>query len=142
MNKNNIHTFIYLNTSGVVLFEKIRRCGLVGRSLSHTQWLSLFLLPVDLDIESSAISPALCLSVCHHAPCHDETGLNLSSCKPASGSFLFKSSHGHGVSSQQQNADEDNILSLMPIHLILLEGFAHMFPCVCGGQCACVYMCM
>ena len=37
---------------------------------------SLLLLPVDLGIELSATSPALCLPVCLQSPRHDENGLN------------------------------------------------------------------
>jgi hypothetical protein len=37
--------------------------------------VSLFLLPVDLDVELSASSTS-CLPVCHHASHHDDNGLN------------------------------------------------------------------
>jgi hypothetical protein len=36
-----------------------------------------FLLPVDPDVELSAISPVPCLPAGYHAPCLDENGLNL-----------------------------------------------------------------
>lgn len=46
-----------------------------GLALLEELCLSL-LLPVDQDVELSAPSPAPCLPVCHHSPCHDK-GLNL-----------------------------------------------------------------
>jgi len=39
--------------------------------------LSLFLLPVELDVKPSAIFPAPCLPACPSAPSHEENGLNL-----------------------------------------------------------------
>lgn len=38
---------------------------------------SLFLLPVDLDIELSATPPVSCLPACHYIPHHDDYGFKL-----------------------------------------------------------------
>lgn len=70
-----------LNHQEIALFERIRRCGLVGASVpmgegfdisraqaSQAQWLSL-LVPADLDVEPSSI-------LCACSP-HDDNGLNL-----------------------------------------------------------------
>jgi len=74
----------------------IRRCGLVGRSVSlgmgfevsdvsiQVQCHYLFLLPLDPDVEPSTTSPAPCLPVSHHASRHDDSALKPSDCKPAS----------------------------------------------------------
>jgi hypothetical protein len=35
---------------------------------------TFFLLPVDLDVELSAISLALCLPACYHASCYNDNG--------------------------------------------------------------------
>jgi hypothetical protein len=37
--------------------------------------LSLILLPVDLVLGLSAISPQSCLSICFHASCHEDNEL-------------------------------------------------------------------
>ena len=66
----------------------IKRCGLVGGSMSLEADLdvsnaqarpsfSIFLLPMDPNVELSTTSSAPWLPVCHDAPCHDEKGLNL-----------------------------------------------------------------
>ena len=54
--------------------------GSMGFEVSDTQarpgsCLS-FLLPVNPDVELSAPSPPPCLPACHHAPHHDDNGLN------------------------------------------------------------------
>ena len=72
----------------VALFEKIRKYGLVGGSVSLGQALkaqakcsiSLFLLPLDLDV---ATSLAPCLPARCHASYRDDNGLNLWNCQPA-----------------------------------------------------------
>ena len=55
--------------------------GLVGFEVSDAQARPsvplFFLSTADWDVELSAISSAPCLSVCHHASCHDDNGLNL-----------------------------------------------------------------
>lgn len=61
-NKNDCHRFIYLNALGVALFDRIRRGGFAGGNASLEVGFggskaqvrpsgSLFLLPVDLDVE-------------------------------------------------------------------------------------------
>lgn len=63
---------------GVVLWEEVCHWG-VNFEVSNAQTrpcVSLFLLPVDLDVELSATSAALCLSVCHHDFHHGDNGLN------------------------------------------------------------------
>jgi hypothetical protein len=72
-----------LGHHGVVLFERIKRCGLVGRSMS---------LGVGFEVSNAYAksSLSLCLWIraqlsathqflltCHHAPHHDDIGLNL-----------------------------------------------------------------
>lgn len=53
--------------------------------------LSLFLLPVDLDVESPAPSPAPDLLMCCLASCHDDNGLNLETVNhPQLNAFLCK----------------------------------------------------
>lgn len=42
---------------------------------------SLFLLPVDLNIELSAIPPSPCLPECCHSSCCDNNVLNTLNCK-------------------------------------------------------------
>lgn len=73
-----------LSVQGVALFERISRIrsGLVGRSVSlevgfesHTR--SSVSPVLDQDIKLSPPSAALCLTVCHHAPCCDDNRLNL-----------------------------------------------------------------
>ena len=76
------HRFIETGTIG--------RCGIVRGSVSlgtdfevseaqarPRVFHSLFLLPMDQDVELSAPSPALCLPACCHASSHDDNGLNL-----------------------------------------------------------------
>jgi hypothetical protein len=65
-----------------------RRCSLVGGNMSligsaalrfqkpKPGPVSLFLLPVNWDVELSTASPAICLPAYHHAPLHDNQ-LNL-----------------------------------------------------------------
>lgn len=78
-----------------------RRCGLVGvgvalsEEVCHRGWAlwfsndqarhiaSLFLLPTNLDVELSATSPSLHLSMCYHTTHHDDNGLSLCNSKPA-----------------------------------------------------------
>jgi hypothetical protein len=66
----------------------IRRYGLVGASVLleidfevskvHAKSrVFLFSVPVDKDTELSDTSPAPCLPMCCHAPCHGDNGLNL-----------------------------------------------------------------
>ena len=73
---------------GVLLFERIRMCGLVGGSVSMVEEcealkayakprVSLFFLPIDQVGELSALSPAPCLPSCCHASHHDDNRLNL-----------------------------------------------------------------
>jgi hypothetical protein len=50
--------------------------ALMFQMLKPAQCCILFLLPVDLDVEFAAPSPALCLTACCHAFCHDDNGLN------------------------------------------------------------------
>jgi hypothetical protein len=61
-------------------------------------------LPSEQDVELSA-PPAPCLPGGCHASHHDDTGLNLWTCKPANFSqfkvVLRKSCHGYGICSQQ-----------------------------------------
>lgn len=84
-----------LTHQGVALFEKIRKCGLVGRSLSLAEGfvaskayaklsVSLFQLPGDLDVKLSSASPATCVPACLHAPSCDDNGVNLRNCRQAS----------------------------------------------------------
>ena len=65
----------------------------------------LFLLPANSDIELSVASPVPSpggLPAGHQASCHDENGLNLRTVsQPQCNVVLYKSCHGHGVSSQQ-----------------------------------------
>ena len=64
---------------------------------------SLFLLPVNLDVELLASSPAPWMLVCHHTSHHGDNKLNLWTCKPAPIIFfLYKSCCGHAVYLQQQ----------------------------------------
>ena len=57
---------------------------------------SLLLSSADQGVQLSVPS--------HHVPRHDDSGLNLSSCKPVQlNAFLSKSCCDHGVSSQPQN---------------------------------------
>lgn len=50
----------------------------VGSEVSNARPnVSLFLLPADPNVELSVTSPALCLSVYHHAHCHDDNEQNL-----------------------------------------------------------------
>jgi hypothetical protein len=39
--------------------------------------VTLFLMPVDPDVELSNTPPATCLHVCCHTPYYDDNGLNL-----------------------------------------------------------------
>ena len=102
----------------------IRRCGLVGRSASPSPWRQALRshicsnsaqcgrntgsswLPSDQDIELLTLSPAACLSTCRHVAHHDDNGPNWTTetvSQPQLNLFLYKSRHGHSVSSQQQN---------------------------------------
>ena len=64
-------------------------------------------LPSDQDVELSALT-APCLPTYCHASYHDDNGLDLWTCKPATiKCFLCKSCCGCGVSSQQQNTNWD-----------------------------------
>lgn len=94
LNKKNPHRLIDLNawSPGCGTFEVTRRWHLVGigmlllgsvslevafdisRAQAHA-CLSLFLMPVDLDIELST-SLATCLPVYHYAPCHGDNELS------------------------------------------------------------------
>lgn len=63
----------------MILIEEVCNSGL-GFEVSKTQdRLSSFLfrLPEDKDLELSATSPTPCLPAYHHAPHHDDNGLNL-----------------------------------------------------------------
>ena len=90
---------------GVAFFEEVVTVG-AGFEVSYVQASpsvvnSLHLLPSDQDVELSSPSPTPCLSACHHAS-HHAKGLNLGDCKPVPiKCFLYKSCHGHGVSSYQ-----------------------------------------
>ena len=79
-----------LSHQEVALLEKDWGCGLVGGSMSLRVGfevskaqasprvsLSLFQLPVDLDIELTAIFLTPCLPLCHHGPHHNDDGPNL-----------------------------------------------------------------
>lgn len=68
--------------------DTIRRCSLAGGSVSLEEGfeisnvqvkpsVSLFLLPVDPNVELSATSSALCSPAWHHASCCDDNELNL-----------------------------------------------------------------
>ena len=81
LNENGPHRLTGLKTGkwyhlkglgGVALLEE--GCHWVGSEVSR---VSLFLLPVDLDVELSATAPAPCLPVYSHASCHDDNGLHL-----------------------------------------------------------------
>lgn len=64
---------------GMVSLEELCHWA-VGSEVSETQARprsSLFLLPDDPCVELPAISPALFLPTCCHAPFHDGHGLNL-----------------------------------------------------------------
>lgn len=73
--------------------------GLWGfKCSSHDQ--CLFLLPSDWDAEAQLS----CLPLCCHAFHREDNGLNLWNSKVASiKCFSYKSCHGYGISSQQQN---------------------------------------
>jgi hypothetical protein len=63
---------------------------------------SVFLLPVDPDVELSIYLSSPCLPTCRHAPHHDDNGLIFWKCKPApTKDFHYKSCCSHGVSAQQ-----------------------------------------
>jgi hypothetical protein len=89
LNRNGPHRLMCLNAwpigSGI-----IRMCGLVGVGValcvtveagfrvSYVQAMpSLLLLPMDQDVERSALSPAPCLPACCHASHHGDNGPNL-----------------------------------------------------------------
>ena len=63
----------------MALLKEVCHWG-VGFRVSKVQVypsVSLFLLPMNSDVELSAISPAPCLPVCCHDSCHDDNGLTL-----------------------------------------------------------------
>lgn len=61
-----------------------------------------FLLPADLDVELSVISPGPCLHVCQQASQHDNNRLNLRTVNQAQlNVFHCKSCLGHDIYSQQ-----------------------------------------
>lgn len=120
LNRNGLHRFNYLEVcslesgstweslGGVALLglvwvcwrEPVTRGGFGDfRSPSQAQWLLLFLLPVNPDVE-------LLMSTCH-ASYHDNMGLSWPETisKSQLNSFFYKSYHGHGASSQQWNSD-------------------------------------
>jgi hypothetical protein len=71
----------------------------VSNAQARPHSVTLFLLPDNPDVELLALSKTSCVLVCHHASHHDEHGLNLQTVQ--SNFFLYKSCHGHGVSSKQ-----------------------------------------
>jgi hypothetical protein len=116
------HGGLNRNSSYRLMFESLaigsgttKSCGLVGGSVSPYRWASrpyifkLHLvwytisswLPLDQDVELSALL-ASCVPACCQASCHDDNGLNLwTVSQPRLNVCLYKSCHGHGVSSQQ-----------------------------------------
>jgi hypothetical protein len=86
-----------------------RKCVIRGQAL-RLQKLQpglgdslFFLLPADPDVELSAPSPAPCLSLSCHASCYDDNGLIFLTISqpPRLNAFIYKSCHGHSVSSQK-----------------------------------------
>jgi hypothetical protein len=66
--------------------------------------ISLFLLPLNPDLELSATSPAPCLVACFQASWHNINEQSLWTVRqPQLYAFLYKNCSGHGVSSQQEN---------------------------------------
>ena len=72
----------------MALFRRIRRCGLVGGTMTLGVGFelskayarpsgSVFLLPVDSDVDLTTASPAPCLPTCRHVSYHEDNGLNL-----------------------------------------------------------------
>ena len=89
--------------------KKIKRSGFIrgtvslgmGFVVSNSQarpTISLFMLPVDPDLELSTTSLGPCLPACHYASSETGSKLQLNV-------FLYKSCYGHGVSSHQWNID-------------------------------------
>lgn len=66
---------------GVVLLEEVSLGMDFVVSDTQARFSSFFLLPVDMDIELSAISPVSCLPLYRHATHHDENELNFWNCK-------------------------------------------------------------
>lgn len=58
---------------------------------------------VNPDVQLSAPSAAQWLPVHHQTSHYDDNELNLRAVSPALNTFLYKSCHGHGVSSQPKN---------------------------------------
>ena len=83
---------------GVALLEEVCHCGLGLLVLklwpvcvTVSSWPPVedsLWLPSDQDVELSAPSPAPCLPAGCHVVCHDDKGLNLWNCKPASIEYL------------------------------------------------------
>lgn len=78
LNRHGLHRLTCLNAL-FIGSDTIRGCGLVeaGKTLLEEVCLILFLLPTDLNVELSATSPALCLTVYNHTSCHDNNVLNI-----------------------------------------------------------------
>lgn len=51
--------------------------GMGSQKLKPGPVAFFFLPPVDLDVELLAPPPTPCLSMCYHASCHSDNGLNL-----------------------------------------------------------------
>ena len=65
-------------------WKKFVTVGVGFETLLLPAWKLIFSLqPVDRDLALSALSPTPCLSVCCHASCHGDNGLNIWHCKPA-----------------------------------------------------------
>lgn len=88
----------------LVPYGSIRRCGLGGSRMLLWEWVlrsqmrKLDLVPIY--VEFSPLSPVPCWPAYHHASCHDNNGFESES-QPQLNVFLYKTGHGHAVSSQQ-----------------------------------------
>ncbi|EDL18447.1 mCG147608 [Mus musculus] len=107
LNENGLHrlTELYTGHQRGALYERTKRCGLVGGSVSLgvdpevpkpiPSLEALFLLSADSDIQLLATSPAPCLPACHPDLHLHENGLS-----PQLNAFPCKSHCGFGVASQ------------------------------------------
>lgn len=64
-------------------------------------FFSLFLLPINLDVELSAYFPTSCWPACHGDFHHDNRLNLLTVSQPQLNVFLYKGCCGHDVSSQK-----------------------------------------